>query len=108
MCSPAEKRCTTPKRRIRAISPAWSVGKAWPRRPCSAAAELLAFMRAAYRENLAAFHEMDPQRPELGAVLDHLCLHSADPEAIAGFLQTAYAMTRKPIPGAWLCTGNDR
>lgn len=51
---------------------------------------------------------MNAQRPELGAVLDHACLTSPDPEKIAGFLEIAYAMTRKAIAGEWQCTGRDR
>ena len=51
---------------------------------------------------------MTPQRPELGAVLDHACLRSQDPERLAGFLEVAYGMTRQPARGGWQCNGPDR
>jgi len=51
---------------------------------------------------------MSDIRPELGAVLDHACLLSPDPEALAGFLETAYAMRRRSAHGAWLCTAPQR
>ena len=51
---------------------------------------------------------MNASRPELGAVLDHACLQSPDPDRAAAFLERAYAMTRKAIPGGWQCTGRDR
>jgi catechol 2,3-dioxygenase-like lactoylglutathione lyase family enzyme len=51
---------------------------------------------------------MTPRRPELGAVLDHACLQSTDPEKVAAFLEVAYAMTREAIADGWRCTGKDR
>jgi catechol 2,3-dioxygenase len=59
-------------------------------------------------EAALAFYGMSAQRPELGAVLDHACLTSPDPERVAGFLEVAYAITRKPIAGGWQCAGRDR
>ena len=51
---------------------------------------------------------MSPSRPEPGAVLDHACLQSPDPDRAAAFLALAYAMTRNAIPGGWECTGPGR
>jgi catechol 2,3-dioxygenase len=51
---------------------------------------------------------MNASRPEMGAVLDHACLQSPDPDKSAAFLERAYAMTRKAMPGGWHCTGPDR
>ena len=59
-------------------------------------------------EAALAFYGMNASRPELGAVLDHACLQSPDPDKAAAFLERAYAMTRKAIPGGWQCTGRDR
>ena len=51
---------------------------------------------------------MTSQRPELGAVLDHACLRSPQPEALAAFLETAYGMKREPTARGWKCSGPDR
>ena len=51
---------------------------------------------------------MTPTRPEPGAILDHACVLSPDPERAAAFLARACAMARKPIPGGWECTGPHR
>src|SRR5512140_2159337 len=47
-------------------------------------------------------------RLEMGAVLDHACLQSPDPEALATFLEKAYALQRFPIDGDCHCTGPER
>jgi catechol 2,3-dioxygenase-like lactoylglutathione lyase family enzyme len=47
-------------------------------------------------------------RPELGATLDHACLQSAEPEDLAAFLETAYAMKRRAVGGAWHCEAPQR
>lgn len=47
-------------------------------------------------------------RLEMGAALDHACLHSRQPEALAAFLEKAYALQRFAIGGAWHCTGPER
>jgi catechol 2,3-dioxygenase len=59
-------------------------------------------------EAALAFYGMNASRPELGAVLDHACLQSPDPDRVAAFLELACAMTRKSIAGGWQCTGPDR
>ena len=59
-------------------------------------------------EAALAFYGMKASRPELGAVLDHACLQSPEPDRVAAFLELAYAMTRKAIPGGWQCTARDR
>lgn len=51
---------------------------------------------------------MNASRPEPGAILDHACLQSPDPDRAAAFLELAYAMTRTAIPGGWQCTGPGR
>ena len=51
---------------------------------------------------------MSPPRPEPGATLDHLCVHSADPDRLAQFYEAAYALAKKPVPGGWLCEGPGR
>lgn len=47
-------------------------------------------------------------RPELGAALDHLCLQSSQPQALAEFLELAYGMKRTPSESGWQCTAPDR
>src|SRR4029079_3076890 len=47
-------------------------------------------------------------RPELGAALDHVCLQSPQPQALAEFLELAYAMKRTPGESGWQCTAPDR
>ena len=51
---------------------------------------------------------MTSQRPELGAVLDHACLRSEQPEALAGFLERAYGMKREATATGWKCSAPDR
>ena len=51
---------------------------------------------------------MNAPRPELGAVLDHACLRSPEPEKLASFLEVAYGMTRRAVEGGWQCAGPDR
>ena len=51
---------------------------------------------------------MSHQRPELGATLDHLCIHSAEPERLAQFYESAYAVDRTPLAGGWLCAAVER
>jgi catechol 2,3-dioxygenase-like lactoylglutathione lyase family enzyme len=51
---------------------------------------------------------MNTERPELGASLDHICLQSAEPERLARFLETMYAMRRHEAAGEWHCTAPQR
>jgi catechol 2,3-dioxygenase len=51
---------------------------------------------------------MNASRPELGAILDHVCLRSQAPEQLAGFLELAYGMKRREVADGWQCTGPDR
>ena len=51
---------------------------------------------------------MNPQRPELGAELNHLCLQSSDPRRLAHFFTDTYGMDRRPIPGGWHCAAPGR
>ncbi len=51
---------------------------------------------------------MTSSRPELGAVLDHVCLRSEQPDKLAGFFELAYGLTRQATPGGWQCTAPDR
>ena len=44
----------------------------------------------------------------MGAVLDHVCLQSPDPEALATFLERAYELQKFAVDGAWHCTGPER
>jgi catechol 2,3-dioxygenase len=47
-------------------------------------------------------------RPELGAVLDHACLLSEDPQRLAGFLEKAYGLSCEQVGNGWHCIGPDR
>ena len=51
---------------------------------------------------------MNPQRPELGAELNHLCIRSSNPLRLARFFADAYGMDRRPIPGGWHCAAPGR
>ncbi|HWH42527.1 MAG TPA: VOC family protein [Usitatibacter sp.] len=51
---------------------------------------------------------MKPQRPELGATLDHACLQSAQPAELAAFLARCYAMQCRQVADEWHCTGPGR
>ena len=51
---------------------------------------------------------MNPARPELGATLDHICLQSAQPHALAAFIEKAYAMRRERDGDGWRCTAPGR
>lgn len=51
---------------------------------------------------------MDSRRPELGAALDHLCVHSADPERLARFFEEFYGMTRHATRDGWRCEAPHR
>ena len=51
---------------------------------------------------------MNANRPELGAVLDHVCLRSEDPERLAGFLELAYGMRKEKLGEAWKCSAPQR
>lgn len=51
---------------------------------------------------------MNPQRPELGATLDHVCLQSAQPAQLAAFLARCYVMQCREVAGEWHCSGPGR
>jgi catechol 2,3-dioxygenase len=50
---------------------------------------------------------MNP-RPELGAVLDTVCLRSEDPQRLATFIANAYDMRCEAVDGGWNCTAPGR
>jgi catechol 2,3-dioxygenase-like lactoylglutathione lyase family enzyme len=51
---------------------------------------------------------MKPQRPELGAALDHVCLQSPQPAQLAAFLGSCYAMQCREVADEWHCIGPGR
>src|SRR5437867_7092689 len=51
---------------------------------------------------------MKPQRPELGATLDHLCIRSPSPERLARFYERGYGMTAAPASNGWRCRAPGR
>jgi catechol 2,3-dioxygenase-like lactoylglutathione lyase family enzyme len=47
-------------------------------------------------------------RPEIGARLDHLCVQSSDPDAMAAFFEQAFAMQKTALGTGWQCVARER
>jgi len=51
---------------------------------------------------------MTPDRPEIGARLDHLCVRSGDPQALAGFFERVFEMSKTAAADVWRCATAER
>ena len=51
---------------------------------------------------------MKPDRPEIGARLDHLCVRSGDPHALAAFFERVFEMPKTAAVDIWRCSAAER